>query len=300
MRMRSFITLACLLSALAAVTSTSAAPRSNSRVGSLILFWSDSPIPSLWSIRPDGSHRHRIVRTRQNGKRPSLSPDRRWVVFDGAPPGKPPLTDFDLQVVRLDGTGRRTLTSSSDWDLDAQWSPDGAHISFSRMPAGADWRNSSIWTIHSDGSDERKLARGLSARWSPDGARLVLSAPTQRSDGDLFVVNADGTGLHRLLATPRLELPNAWSPDGRKILFTRSFGDRASDVYVMNADGTNVRRLTRAVGVDVGGTWSPDGSRIVFTSNRLGRQHLFVMRANGTHQHSITRSGANDFEPSWY
>jgi TolB protein len=68
----------------------------------------------------------------------------------------------------------------------------------------------------------------------------------------------------------------------------------------MDADGTNVRRLTRAVRQDVGGTWSPDGSRIVFTSERLGRTHLFVMRANGTGQHAITRGGANDFDPSWY
>ena len=69
---------------------------------------------------------------------------------------------------------------------------------------------------------------------------------------------------------------------------------------MINADGTNVRRLTRARGEDVGGTWSPDGSKIVFTSGRLGRIHLFVMRADGTRQHAITRAGANDFDPSWY
>ncbi len=68
----------------------------------------------------------------------------------------------------------------------------------------------------------------------------------------------------------------------------------------MDADGTHVRKLTRAVGVDEGGTWSPDGSKIVFTSNRLGRQQVFVMRANGAHQHVITRRGADEYEPSWY
>jgi hypothetical protein len=40
------------------------------------------------------------------------------VAFGGAPPGTPPLTDFDIQIVRLDGTGRRTLTHSPDWEIE--------------------------------------------------------------------------------------------------------------------------------------------------------------------------------------
>jgi Tol biopolymer transport system component len=294
---RALLSLACLVVALAAGASSSAAPRARG----LILFWSDSPIPSLWTVRPDGSHRHRI-RLRQNCKRPRLSPDRRWIVFDGTPPGKPPLTTFAVQLVRRDGTGRRVLTGGDNRDVDAQWSPDGTRISFSHLHwvEDDDWRHSWIWTIRPDGSDARPLVHGNNARWSPDGARLVFSAPTPDSDGDLFVINADGTGLHRLLATRRPEWPSAWSPDGKKILFTRSFDDHNSDVYVMDADGTNVRRLTRAVRQDIGGGWSPDGSRIVFSSERLGRTHLFVMRANGTRQHAITHGGAEDFNPSWY
>jgi TolB protein len=298
---RPLLALACLVLALAAGASSSAASPSKNRAGSLILFWSESPIPSLWTIRPDGSHRQRI-RLRQNCKRPSLSPDRRWILFDGTPPGKPPLTDFEVQLVRRDGSGRKVLTSSDAWDLDARWSPDGTRISYQRWryPQGEDWRDSWVWTIRPDGSDARSLVRGNSARWSPDGTRLVFSAPTAGSDGDLFVINADGTGLRRLLATPRLEQPNAWSPDGKKILFTRSLSFEEADVYTMNADGTHVRRLTRARRQDVGGTWSPNGSRIVFSSQRLGRIHLFVMRSNGTRQHAITHGGSGDFDPSWY
>jgi Tol biopolymer transport system component len=293
---RSLLAFACPFSAFAVGTCAAAAPAPSGVRP--ILFWSDTPQPTLLSIRADGSHRHRI-RTPQNSKRPRLSPDRTWIVFDGTPRGKPPLSDFDIQLVRPDGTGRRTLTSSEDWDIDAAWSPDGSRISFSREPPGADWRNSWIWTMRSDGGDVRPLVKGQSARWAPDGRRLVFATTTPSSDGDLFVVDADGTGLHHLLATPRLEQPADWSPDGKRILFTRWFGDRAADVFVMDADGMHVRRLTRAAGADVAGGWSPDGSKIVFTSTRLGRQHLFVMRANGTRQHAITRNGANDFEPSW-
>ena len=222
MRPRAYGLVVILAATVAIGPSTASSPGAGGRTGRLILFWSDSPIPSLWSVRPDGSHRHRL-RLRQNCKRPQLSPDRRWIVFDGTPPGKPPLVDFDVQVVRPDGTGRHALTSSDDREIDARWSPDGTRISYQRWrwAEGEDWRDSWIWTMRPDGSDAQPFVHGNSARWSPDGKQLVFSVPTADSD-DLFVANADGTGLHRLLASRSIEWPNAWSPDGKKILFTRA------------------------------------------------------------------------------
>jgi TolB protein len=297
------VILAGLLALLAGGASSTAAPGSETRAGSLILFWSDTPWPSLWSIRPDGSHRKRVFRTRQNCKRPVLSPDRKWIAFDGTPPGQRPLSQFDIQVMRRDGTGRRTLVPSTDRETDPQWSPDGSRLSYVRLAEAyeEDWRKSWIWTVRPDGTDARRLVLGNNARWAPDGKRLVFSAPTAHSDGDLFAINADGSGLRRLLATPQAEWPSDWSSNGRKILFTRQlFSGGFTDVFVMNVDGTNVRRLTHARYDDVGGTWSPDGKRIVFTSQRFRFSHLFVMRADGRGERQLTRRNAEDFEPSWY
>jgi len=295
------VVLAGLLALLAGGSTSIAAPSSEARVGSLILFWSDAPWPSLWSIRPDGSHRTRIFRTRQNYKRPVLSPDRRWIAFDGTPPGQRPLSQFDVQVMRRDGTGRRTLVPSPDRETDPQWSPDGTRLSYVRLAKAdeQDFRKSWIWTVRPDGTGAKRLVLGNNARWSPEGKRLVFSAPTAKSDGDLFVINADGSGLRRLLSTPLLEWPSDWSPNGRQILFTRQL-PAGTDMYSMNADGSNVRRLTNARGDDIGGTWSPDGKRIVFTSQRFRLAHLFVMRADGRGERQLTRRSAEDFEPSWF
>ena len=161
-----------------------------------------------------------FLRNRQNAKRARLSPDRSWVAFDGAPPGKQPLTDFDIQIVRLDGTDRRTLTDSDYWDIDAEWSPDGQRLSFTRGGRGdLDWPNTEIWTVRRDGTDLRRLGHGGDARWSPDGTKLAFDAPTARSQGDLFVMNADGTNRRQLLATRKLEAAAGWSPDGRTLVF---------------------------------------------------------------------------------
>ena len=129
----------------------------------LVVFWSEHPWPSIWVIGRPNAEPTRILRTRQNAKRARLSPDRRWIAFDGAPPPKPPITDFDIQIVRLDGTGHRTLTYGPAWDIDAQWSPDGRALAFQRMPPGAVWQQSWVWRIRPDGTGLRRLARGAGA-----------------------------------------------------------------------------------------------------------------------------------------
>lgn len=258
--------------------------------GELIVYWSESPYPTIWRIRPDGSQRARILRNEQNARRPVLSPDRTWVAFDGASPGKAPLTDFDIQVVRLDGSGLRTLTKSSQWDLDPQWSPDGELLSFSRLrPHAADMHQESVWIVRRDGSGLHRLTRGFGARWSPDG-KLVYEAPRSGGEADIAVIDAAGGTPHRVLSGPGVEWPAGWSPDGRKILFTRSTSQNEFEVFVMNADGTQVRKLARGIA----GNWSPDGSKIVYTAGFPG--DLFVMDADGTRKRRLTGSAA---DPSW-
>ena len=205
--------------------------------GGTIYFWSDRGRPSLYAMAPDGSMVRLVYRTPQNAKRPTPSPDGKWLAFDGASPGKAPMSDFDVQIVRRDGTGRRTLAGTDAFELDPAWSPDGRVVSYSRQVAG-DWRRSSIWVVRRDGGGARRLARGQFARWSPDGRRLVLDAPTAGSDGDLFVLDRSGRVRARLTATPELEQPAGWSPDGRYVLFTRFRSDgRGANVFVRRERG---------------------------------------------------------------
>jgi Tol biopolymer transport system component len=289
--LRAFV-LAGLASVLATVGAASSATRNaDAPDPGLIVYWSEFPDwPTIWSIRLDGSHRRRILHNRQNAKRPSLSPDRKLVAFDGTPPGKPPLTDFDIQVVRLDGTSLRTVTKSPKWDVDAQWSPDGTRLSFTRLPPSpVDARDAHIWTVRRDGSDPRLVVAGSTARWSPDGTKLAYTAPTDGSEGDLFVVNVDGSEPRLVLSTPELEEPAGWSPDGTRILYTRTPVGRDSEVFVMNVDGTGAQKLAHGHA----GSWSPDGSKILYTSF----SQLSVMRADGSHKRRISRVPARD--PSW-
>ena len=201
------------------------------------------------------------------------------------------MSDFEVQLVRRDGRGLRTLTHSNRWNTDPQWSPDGALISFTRAPKD-EWTKAWIWTVRRDGSGSQRLARGQLGRWSPDGQHLVLDAPTAASQGDLFVIDADGTDRRLLLGSRQLDQAADWSPDGKRILFTRfNETNPGSSVWVVGINGTGAKRLASGVA----GSWSPDGSRILYSESFLGR--LFVMRADGTGKHPLP--GVVGADPDW-
>lgn len=257
----------------------------------LITFWNDDPIPSIYAVRPDGTGLTPLLRTSQNAKRARLSPDRRWVAFDGAPPGKPAMSEFEIQVVRRNGRAHRTLTRSPGSSTDAQWSPDGTLLSFTRNPV-FDWTKAWTWTVEPDGSRLRRIARGQFGRWSPDGKRLVLDAPTATSQGDIFMVDADGSNRRLVLASPELDQPADWSPDGRTILFTRYDSDGpGSSVWIVGVDRTGLRKLARGLA----GSFSPDGTRIVYTTGFPGR--LTLMQRDGSGKRPLR--GIVGAEPDW-
>ena len=113
--------------------------------------------------------------------------------------------------------------------------------------------------MNADGSGQRRLVRDTwniptqpwvvgnigAPRWSPDGRRLLFVSRRDRNP-EVYVVNADGSGQHRLTHAPGTDSDPTWSPDGRKIAFI-SHRDRELAIYVMNADGSQQRNLTRGI-----------------------------------------------------
>src|SRR5438093_272252 len=94
--------------------------------------------------------------------------------------------------------------------------------------------------------------------------RLAFSA-----EGDVYAVDADGTGLTRLTTDPADDFDPTWSPDGRQIAF-RTTRDGNDEIYVMDADGSHQRNLTNDPADDWSPAWSPDGTRIAYAIFRYG------------------------------
>ena len=103
--------------------------------------------------------------------------------------------------------------------------------------------------------------------WSRDG-RTIVFVSWRDGNGEVYAMDADGSGPRNLTQNPAKDVRPAWSPDGRRIAFV-SRRDGNSEIYVMNADGSGKRNLTRDRASDDYPTWSPDGRRIAFLRGRL-------------------------------
>jgi TolB protein len=91
--------------------------------------------------------------------------------------------------------------------------------------------------------------------WSPDGTKIAFV----RGQGDsvnIWVMNADGTDVHRLTASGK-DYDPSWSPDGRQIVFSSYRQGRTGEIYVINADGSGVVRLTHDTYDDQAPDWQP-------------------------------------------
>src|SRR5262249_58184143 len=95
---------------------------------------------------------------------------------------------------------------------------------------------------------------------SPDRRRLLFYSQRTPS-GDVWVMNADGSGQRNLTRSPAHDGGGSWSRDGKLIAFD---SDRAGagDVYVMKADGSGTRKLTDNPGNDTEPPSSPHRTTI--------------------------------------
>ena len=253
----------------------------------------------VYVMNADGSGQRNVTRNPTMDSAPVWSPDGRKIAFVRLRSRPTSSSHFDVYVVNPDGSGERRLSRNASVTSTLAWSPDGRKLAF----VSRRWRDDKpeVYVVNADGSGLRNLNlnpdRGTSVIWSPDGRKIAFSRNRK-----IYVVNIDGgSGPRNLTRYPRSNSALAWSPDGRKIAF-----DRKGSIYVVNADGRGRQRLARGAGP----LWSPDGKKIAF-SRALGngiespfappyQSDIFVMNADGTQQHNVTRDRRwNDCCVAW-
>jgi TolB protein len=178
----------------------------------------DGPVRRVYIVNADGAD-VRPLFDRMGDHSPAWSPDGARITF---------ISDRDgrrrLYVMNADGTGARPLTDHSGDDRlpggccgfrDASfdispWSPDGKRIAFERFVDEADW--GTIYVVDLDGADPRRLT-DFSASfngWSPSGGRIALTRRMSPAASDIFVIDADGSGLRNLTRSPAEDTDAFW------------------------------------------------------------------------------------------
>jgi Tol biopolymer transport system component len=165
----------------------------------------DTNDDAIWSMRLDGSDRHRLVSGPAGATDPNVSPDGRalsFVSFDGTGLGQA------LAVSAIDGSSPRELTAfTADVGAKQDWAPDGQRLAFidhADLPNPGDSAN--VATIRPDGTDLRLLTHftggevnAFTGSYSPDGRWIVFRLEDHGRFG-LVRMRPDGTHVKTILA----------------------------------------------------------------------------------------------------
>ena len=205
--------------------------------------------------------------------------------------------------INPDGTGLVREIRDAD---SPSWSPDASKIAFVRDVGKGNNSNTEIFVLTLGARKPIQLtdapAGDGSPDWSPDGSQIVWER-----DGDLWVMNADGTNQHSIFALGVSKNP-AWGPQPTVAFSSQPPGQTGFNIYVVNADGTGTaNQLTGDpanpdTNDETDPAWSPSGNRIVYAARSFPQTDfdIWVMNADGSGQAQLFRTPLSDDDaPTW-
>jgi eukaryotic-like serine/threonine-protein kinase len=176
--------------------------------------------------------------------------------------------------------------SSTQEDLEPQFSPDGKKVAFNSSRSGA----YAIWVCDRDGLNPAELIsfNGIlvgSPRWSPDSRWIAFDSP-KAGNLDIYVVSADGGPMRRVTSGPSSNVRPSWSRDGRWIYFG---SDRSGNwqVWKAPAQGGTALQVTHQGGREAFESF--DGKFVHYT--KLGSTGIWEVPVEGGEETQLLKYG---------
>jgi Tol biopolymer transport system component len=218
---------------------------------------------NLWQIATTGGAPERVTLGGRSLEEPSISRSGNRLAYQD---WSSDTNIWRLDLFRAGEAAPAAIITSTQWDWNPQFSPDGAHIAFvSDRSGGAE-----IWISDRDGTQPVQLTSFSgpyvnTPRWSPDSRYLVFNAPVD-GNTELYIIGKNGGLPRRLTQSPGEKRAASWSRAGSWIYYS---SNRSGDwqVWRMPVDGGEAMQITSRGGF--ASFESPDGKWLYFTKQAM-------------------------------
>lgn len=218
--------------------------------------------------------------------------------------------DYEIFVMRADGSGRRQLTHNRVDDWSPSWSPDGRSLVFERERGRNGYEDLYILDVASGAERAWVRSAGIDegdAEWSPDGRWIAFRGNDGGDGSDVIALRLDKK-RGRIVSSQSENSSNSdptWSSDGRELALVESY--EGSGIYIASvccSGGYEKESVTYGSGWKFALDWSPDGTCIVYAEETysdaegLGAD-VYTTRVDGGEPKLILQGDAWAAPGSW-
>ncbi len=282
-------------------------------------------ITHIWRARVDGGAAPaQLTNGTENEEAARWSPDGRTIAFTT----KRGENEFaQIYLLPVDGGEAKPLTRHASAVSHIEWMPDGSGLLFTAAEPKTEeerardkvkddvysfdenYKQTHLWKVDVKSGTETRITSGdfsvTSYEVSDDGRKIAFHRqPTpllgSGADGEVWVMNADGSGALQLTKNAVQESNAVLSPDNSQVLFLAGANARFEDYYnsrlflVPVAGGSPRVLVGENDPYDVDRAfWSPDGKSIFFLANLGVHEELFVVPAAGGKPRQVTSGKHN-------
>ena len=242
--------------------------------GTSIIFRTNRSDPTVnvgdvWIMDADGTNERPLIVQPEDQRYPTFSPDGTRISYTS----RNAQGNADLWVANADGTGARKVYDSGESDSAPAWSPDGTRLAFESGPElqrdlfVLDLGDSNVTQLtdhpaHDEGPAlvARRHAARLHERTRCGAAEKELRP--SGCENEIYVMQADGTGLFRLTTNEILDESPDWQPIPTTLTSAVPCGGTVTT--------DNARHCGRAQ--RLAGEWTPETPGCTRTTHSFGQE----------------------------
>ena len=225
--------------------------------------------------------------TADAGQDSSLSIELRqigWIAYTA----QTPHGDWDLFLMRPNGSERRPLTTTPDYnEAGVRFSPDGTRILYYRMSKTNAVDNNTYGTfdlVLADSNGSNPVVFGSNfpwACWGPDGHQLACLLPS-----GIQIIDVATRKIVRTLPRQSIVQQLGWSPDGKAFIGTANGLGQFWNIGCIRETAGKITAISETDRYNCTPDWCPDSEQIVYARGIIpkqgGRAELWIGNADGT------------------